>query len=307
MSGSWKTNRNRRQEKRYSARYLLLRYVRTPAKFDPDEIRRLVALQKAISTIVCEQNVFSNSATYLVFIDFSGKRFQTRNDKLFDVQGNHPQWHPVTRSPTQVYNWCKNRGTVIFDDALQKGASHVDATASMFDDWKVHVSSSDQTDFFERCEDILPAPLQNPLRELEAELYQPTAKTIRARSTSKQSDIWSEGFKAGFEMAVKVNATVPDLGASCKQRLVEKEGTIDDSLSPFVSSKQQIYPSASSRSCDCTRSEQMQLDCGANFDFEELDVLSMEPPAFSMDDMLFPTSTALKTWPSTSKVPSVGG
>ena len=191
----------------------------------------------------------------------------------------------------QAYEWCKRRGVVLFDDSLQKRANFPSTStgpntpAPMFDDWNTLLSSGDQTRFFKHCEDIIPTTLHNSLKEVEAEISQPTPKSTRARPTRGHTDIWSDGFEAGFRMATEANgakSNVLDLPANFQRRRVKQDPFIDDCLShPMRKASKSTYPIAVLEAFDYTHCEQMEWEDGAHLDFAELEDLFWEPPAFT--------------------------
>ena len=210
MPKTWTFEGENGTGKRFSARYLLLRYIRAPSKFDAGEIRRLAAAQKAQCTIIRERaSDTKGSNNYLAFIDFSGKRFQTRNPSLFDVQGCHPHWHLVTTSAQKTYDWCKGRGNVLFDNAMQRRARFAHQPIPKGCDWDLHVVSDNKDDFFHPCEELLAAPLKSSLTDAETGIERlPHSTSSPMTKKDDHLEIWRSAFKVGFEAGTRLGADV---------------------------------------------------------------------------------------------------
>ncbi|KAH8704940.1 hypothetical protein BGW36DRAFT_434557 [Talaromyces proteolyticus] len=196
-------------DRRYSARYLILIYRGTPAHFDPLEIQRLVGREQAKCTIVREsrnENVFS----YFAFVDFAGKRFQTRNLGLFDIQGYHPKWIHVTSSPWRMLDEMKSKGDVLWNGIIRhnkqtssgRKTSATSKTSSSSSPWELVGSATNEASFQEllRKETTIeksepPEPL---LDDLEAGAISVVGETEMARNVQ----YWQDGYRAGYKAAI---------------------------------------------------------------------------------------------------------
>ncbi|KAL6866180.1 hypothetical protein ACO1O0_002285 [Amphichorda felina] len=168
---------------RYSARYLILVYSNTPERFDPLEIQRLVTQEQGQCTIV-QKSAASESpgnggaggvmtTSYLVFVDFAGKRFQTRNLGLFDVQGLHPKWLHVRSSPWERLAELMSRGDVVWDglsastlspSEFHGSSQNSDPTSSS--GWELLGSSSNETEMLELCAKHMGSSISSSLSSL---------------------------------------------------------------------------------------------------------------------------------------------
>ena len=192
-------------ERRFSARYLLLVYEKTLPHFDPLEIRRLAAQEKASCTIVREQSA-NGLCNYLAFIDFSGKRFQTRNERLFDIQGYHPRWCPISSSPATYYDQCLRRGHVVYREAPRPRERCSKKQTAESPGWQELAVSKNREDFFETCKEQSPTELAPQLDNIHAYLEKSCATPFTATSSdvSQLTMSWTEGFKVGFDTGLKV-------------------------------------------------------------------------------------------------------
>lgn len=195
-------------ERRYSARYLLLVYENTPPHFDPLEIRRLARLEQARCTIIREQLV-DDLCNYLAFIDFAGKRFQTRNERLFDIQGYHPKWCPLSSAPATYYDQCLKRGHVVLSEAPRPRDRSAKKPVTKSADWEELTVSSNRDDFFDTCKEQAPSQLAPQLDRIRARLEQRAQPPVTGINSdvSRLTSSWTDGFKAGFEAGMNLGSS----------------------------------------------------------------------------------------------------
>lgn len=201
--------RRRRQSPRYSARYLVLAYSKTPDKFDASEIQRLVAKEQGKCAIVRQTQV-DDTSSYLAFIDFSGKRFQTRNLGLFDVQGQHPKWSQVRSSPRDALVSMMAKGEVVWNglsrDAWKKAPEQDEVPRSKTKDtsplqWEYLGSCSNEDDISALCSNYM-AAREPPAATTQLECLR---KMSERPSISRDVSSWREGYRAGYSDALALH------------------------------------------------------------------------------------------------------
>ena len=191
---------------RYSARYLILVYSKTPERFDPLEIQRLVSQEKGQCTIVRRLQA-DDTLSYLAFIDFAGKRFQTRNLGLFDIQGNHPKWLHVRSSPWKTLDNMAASGEVVWS-----GISRDRKTAAQDErtwpaskgvspmQWEYLGSSSNEGDILELCKKYTTS--HNPNASAVTDLLHPSCSDHHEKTDkidmSRLIEFWKEGYRSGY-------------------------------------------------------------------------------------------------------------
>lgn len=194
--------------RRYSARYLILIYRKTRAHFDPLEIQRLVAREQAKCTIV-RQSEDDNVFSYFAFIDFAGKRFQTRNLGLFDVQQYHPKWIHVTSSPWRKLDEMIAQGDVLWNGIVRPDKhptpGHEKPTVnktSSSSPWELVGSATSEASFQELLRKEMnikrlesPEPLFD---DYEVEATSEYGETEMARNVQ----YWQDGYRAGYKAAI---------------------------------------------------------------------------------------------------------
>ncbi|KAH8891545.1 hypothetical protein GQ53DRAFT_865295 [Thozetella sp. PMI_491] len=209
-SGRHKTSNARQLQPntntRYSARFLILTYAQTTTRFDPFEIERLASRWQAKCTIV-QQARPNGSFNYFAFIDFVGKRFQTRNLNCFDIQGHHPKWLHLNSSPWRHRDQMMHRGEVICDNVTPptETASHTDAhpsakkvsASSTSTQWELLGSADCEASFLDMCASQLP---EESLEAVASIIGRPVHNRNET-AISRNVRYWQDGFRAGFEAA----------------------------------------------------------------------------------------------------------
>lgn len=198
--------RRPRQTSRYSARYLLLVYNKPSCRFDPLEIHRLVSQEQAQCTIV-RQLHSDGTFNYLAFVDFAGKRFQTRNLALFDIQGHHPKWTQVRSSPWDTLDNVIASGEVVWNGIYRetrKEADDCDAQATIpgsSNSWEYLGSVSDDEDLAEilKGTGTISTPLPATSRYMES---RDVAKEPEKVKISCDMKSWRDGYRAGYFDAI---------------------------------------------------------------------------------------------------------
>lgn len=138
-------------------------------------------------------------------LDFNGKRFQTRNLGAFDVQGQRPEWYHVGTSPWEAYDFCKRQGTVIWND-MTRPPQRLAQRQQCSQGWEVLAASDQQGDILEQCSDAL---AEIPGNEAVDTIRAMTLDTVASKAIKhwEGGEIWTQGFKAGFEFgrSVQIN------------------------------------------------------------------------------------------------------
>ena len=206
------TNRPARPnvDRRYSARYLILIYSQTSARFDPLEIQRLASRQQAKCTIV-RQSLLDSTFNYFAFVDFVGKRFQTRNLKCFDIQGYHPKWLHLTSSPWRNLDQMIERGEVVWNGVSRPTdptgtretlSSSKKTSSSLPMQWDLLGSTSNEASFLDLCENWMPKETFDDFTKI---LQQPVHSRHNETEISRNVRYWQDGFRAGYEAGLSVS------------------------------------------------------------------------------------------------------
>lgn len=190
---------------RYSARYLVLVYSQTSERFDPLEIERLVSQEEGQCAII-RRSQNDGSSSYLSFVHFSGKRFQTRNLGLFDIQGHHPRWVHVRSAPWRTFDTMAASGEVVWNGLSrdketqgQNRESWSPSSSSISATWEYLGSSTNETDILDLCQKYIGA--QDSKASISTEVLQPT-DLLETNDASHKTDSWRDGYRAGYRDAL---------------------------------------------------------------------------------------------------------
>lgn len=195
--------------RRYSARYLILIYREARANFDPLEIQRLVAREQAKCTIV-RHSQDDNFSRYFAFVDFAGKRFQTRNLGLFDVQGYHPKWVHVTSSPWRTLDEMVAQGDVVWNGIVRPSKNSSTGrkkhTASKMlsssNPWELIGSANSEASFQELLRKEMKAEESEPQNSLFDDLDIEANSTTGETEMARNVQYWQDGYRAGYKAAI---------------------------------------------------------------------------------------------------------
>lgn len=191
---------SRSTDRRYSARYLILIYRETRPHFDPLEIQRLVAREQGKCTIVRQAD-----SNYLAFVDFAGKRFQTRNLGLFDIQGYRPKWIHVTSSPWRNLEKMMAQGHVLWNgisprpqkqpSPRKRGPGKEPASSSS---WELVGSATSEASLQELLQKEMDSE-QSRAPEIQLDCVPLVGgETEMARNVQ----YWQDGYRAGYKAAI---------------------------------------------------------------------------------------------------------
>lgn len=201
---------SRRQRKplsnsRYSARYLVLVYSQTSERFDPLEIQRLVSQEEGQCAIIRRSQNNGNSS-YLAFVHFAGKRFQTRNLGLFDIQGHHPRWVHVRSAPWRTFDTMTANGEVVWNGlsrdqeiSVQNKESWSPSSSVSSATWEHLGSSTNEADILDLCHKYM--GLGDSKASVRSNVLEPIDLHENI-DTSLTKDLWTDGYRAGYRDAL---------------------------------------------------------------------------------------------------------
>jgi hypothetical protein len=188
------------QSTRYSARYLILVYSKTSHRFDALEIQRLVSREEGQCTIV-RQLQLDDTSNHLAFVDFAGKRFQTRNLGLFDIQGHHPKWSQVRSSPWDTLDSMIASGEVVWNglsrNAFKISIAHNEPSRSVgktSTQWNHLGSSNNEEDITALCKKYM-ATEESGSDTTELEQMNDSVDWF---AVSRMIGDWRDGYRAGY-------------------------------------------------------------------------------------------------------------
>ena len=142
---------------RINNRRLLLTYPQVGPQFDWGRLRdHLHGL--GFKSIIGRESHADGGIHYHVYCDHGGA-FQSRNARVFDVDGSHPNIEPVRNRPGTVYDYVGKDGDVVHDDTGGRPDDGPSSKRRRDDVWKEIVSAPTKDAFFELCTQMAPREL----------------------------------------------------------------------------------------------------------------------------------------------------
>lgn len=140
---------------RYQFRYVLLTYAQC-GDLDPFEVSNHLTSLNA--ECIIGRELHEDGGTHLhVFADF-GKKFRSRNARIFDVLGHHPNVSPSKGRPGEGWDYATKDGDIVAgglerpSNGHTKGGSLDDKAAQILD-------ARTKEEFWEACREVAPSKL----------------------------------------------------------------------------------------------------------------------------------------------------
>lgn len=127
---------------RFAGRYALLTYAQC-ADLDAFEVVNHLARLGA-ECIVGREDHADGGVHLHAFVDF-GRKFQSRNERVFDVGGRHPNVLRGTRTPEKMYDYAIKDGEVVAGGLERPSGTGVSETSSV---WAKIILAETRDEFF---------------------------------------------------------------------------------------------------------------------------------------------------------------
>lgn len=138
---------------RFAARYALLTYSQC-GDLDPfDVVCHLASL--GAECIVGREDHADGGVHLHAFTDF-GRKFQSRNCRVFDVGGHHPNVSPSQGTPEEGWDYAIKDGDVVGGGLERPGGSRVSPSGSK---WAYIIAAESRDEFFDRVASMDPRAL----------------------------------------------------------------------------------------------------------------------------------------------------
>lgn len=138
---------------RFAARYVLLTYSQC-GNMDPWSIVELLTSLGA-ECIVGRENHADGGVHLHAFADF-GRKFGSRNSRIFDVGDKHPNVSPSKGTPAQGWDYATKDGDVVAGGLERPGGDSLPTSGSK---WAYIISAEDRDEFYRRLESLDPRAL----------------------------------------------------------------------------------------------------------------------------------------------------
>lgn len=144
------------------AKYVLLTYPQVPeteADAFPDLLTSVLSSGPILAEFTAARELHADGGIHFhAFVDF-GRKFSTRNVRLFDVGGRHPNIERVGRTPRRVYDYVIKDGDVVAGSCEAPDASGDSQQGESQADWSGIVLAETRDEFFEAVERYYPRAL----------------------------------------------------------------------------------------------------------------------------------------------------
>lgn len=135
---------------RFAARYGLLTFAQSP-NLDPFRIVDILARLGA-ECIVGKELHTDGGTHYHAFFMFD-RKFQSRNARIFDVDGHHPNILRGRRSPEQMYDYATKDGDVVAG-GLQRPSEPVFTASDSDDFWRCVFDAETREETFRVAKEV---------------------------------------------------------------------------------------------------------------------------------------------------------
>lgn len=138
---------------RFRSRYALFTYSQC-GELDPFQVVCLFSSLGA-ECIIGRENHADEGVHLHAFVDF-GKRFNTSNERLFDVDGRHPNIAPSRGTPEKGYDYAIKDGDVVGGGLERPVRSGVSESVDV---WRQIADAEDRDSFWELVRELAPRAL----------------------------------------------------------------------------------------------------------------------------------------------------
>lgn len=138
---------------RFRARYALFTYAQC-GSLDPHEVVCLFSSLGA-ECIIGREHHADEGIHLHAFVDF-GKRYDTSDQRRFDVDGRHPNIAPSQRTPEKMYDYAIKDGDVVGGGLERPVRSGVSETVDV---WRQIADAEDRDSFWELVRELAPRAL----------------------------------------------------------------------------------------------------------------------------------------------------
>lgn len=147
-----------------SAKYCLLTYPQVPEQEDEtfaDAARELFTSERIAALYVIGRELHADGGVHFhCFLDF-GRQFSSRDTRIFDIRGQHPNILRVGRTPRRSYDYAIKDGDIRGQSEGYLGPPDTPRReqGERSSDWATIVSAETRDDFFELVRSLQPRAL----------------------------------------------------------------------------------------------------------------------------------------------------
>lgn len=138
---------------RFSAKHVLLTYSQC-GELDPHSV--VCHLADLGAECIIGRETHSDGGLHLHAFAMFGRKFSSRNERIFDVGGRHPNIQNITVTPEKAYDYAIKDGEVV-GGGLERPSRAVVSNSS--EKWAAIVAAETRDDFFRLAGELDPKAL----------------------------------------------------------------------------------------------------------------------------------------------------
>lgn len=146
----------------FQARYALLTYAQC-GDLDPFAVVNHLS-ELGAECIIGRENHADGGLHLHAFVDF-GRKYRSRNQRAFDVEGIHPNIKPSLGTPELGYDYTIKEGDVVAGGLERPDGKRVAAAGDV---WPEIVNAPNKQEFWRLCEQLAPRSLVTSFTQLRA-------------------------------------------------------------------------------------------------------------------------------------------
>lgn len=140
------------------AKFLLLTYSQVPDSIESGMPMSIVlrASEKGAECLVGRELHADGGIHFHAFIDFGGRRYSTRNQHDWDIEGQHPNIEKGGRTPWRIYDYVGKDGDIVAGGAERPPET---TTPTGGDQWERVLDAPTRAEFLARLRECYPRVL----------------------------------------------------------------------------------------------------------------------------------------------------
>lgn len=149
---------------RWKLQYGLITYAQC-GDLDPWKVVDLFA-ELAAECIIGREHHEDGGVHLHCFVDF-GRVFRSRDTRVFDLEGRHPNVQHVGRTPWVAYDYCIKDGDVVAGGA-ERPKERGNRVSKADETWSLIMAATTRDEFFRLCKQLAPAKLATSFNSISS-------------------------------------------------------------------------------------------------------------------------------------------
>ena len=196
----------------YGGKYLMLTYAQIKDDFDWNKIKLIAENAQAQMHIAKELHQDGNPHIH-AFLAFTGRRFQTRTLKHFDIDGHHPNWVWVKTTEWLMWDYVNKDGNILYSNLNRPQVTEVTKMPRALPQWETVLSSKTPDEFMAQMRQHFPQQLLTAYGNIcnyvsdtynaqEIPEYVSPNVLVDWEVAPKDLRLWIDGYTTGLAMGI---------------------------------------------------------------------------------------------------------